>query len=172
MPRKRRISLEHCERLVRAFEDCDEHEDYLAVADTIGVNRSTARGIVARYVREGRIVHRPRGGQNNVRVDEEMKECFSDIVNENCILTLSQINQKLSHNRTVSRTLQGMLYRVKLAKPLPAERNRPDVIHKLYDYASWFMRHAVVNHRVFVDECGYNMWTARNQGRARIGDRA
>ena len=109
-----------------------------------------------------------------------MKECLSDIVNENCILTLAQTNQELSqrspnkpeiHSRTVSRTLQSMLYRVKHARPLPAERNRPDVIHKGYDYASCFMRHAVVNHRVFVDECGYNIWTARNQGRARIGDR-
>ena len=33
--------------LVRAFEDV--HEDYLAIAETIGVNRSTARGIVSRY---------------------------------------------------------------------------------------------------------------------------
>ena len=56
-------------------------EDYLAVAYTIKdlVNRSTARGILARYVREGRIAERPRGGQNNVRVDDEMKECRSDI---------------------------------------------------------------------------------------------
>ena len=44
-----------------------------------------------------------------------------------------------------------MLYRVKLARPLSAERNRPDVIHKRYDYASWFMRHAVANHCVFID---------------------
>ena len=81
-----------------------------------------------------------------------MKHCQRD---ENCILTLSQIKQELRqllpnnpeiHNCTVSRTLQGMLYRVKLARPLPAERNRPDVIHKRYDYASWFMKHAVVNH--------------------------
>ena len=36
-----------------SFEDTNE--DYLMVADTIGVNRSTARGIVARYIREGRI---------------------------------------------------------------------------------------------------------------------
>ena len=40
----------------------------------IGVNRSTARGIVARYMREGRIAERQRGG--SVRVDEEMKECL------------------------------------------------------------------------------------------------
>ena len=86
MPGRRHISLEQRERPVRAFED--EHEDYLAVADTIGVNRSTARGIVARYVREGRIAESPRGGQSNVRVEEEIKECLSDIVNENCNLTL------------------------------------------------------------------------------------
>lgn len=101
-----------------------EHEDYLAVPDTIGVNRSTAKGITARYLREGRIVVE----KNNVRVDEETKECLSDIVNENCILTLSKINQELHqclpnrpkiHNCRVSR--QGMLYQVKLARP--AEKN-------------------------------------------------
>ena len=34
------------------------------------------------------------------------------------------------------------------------------------------MRHAVVNHSIFVDECGYNIWTARSHGRARLGERA
>ena len=41
MPPRNRISLEQRERIVRAFEDV--HEDYLAIAETIGVNRSTAR---------------------------------------------------------------------------------------------------------------------------------
>ena len=49
MPRRNRIPIEHRERIVRAFED--EAEDYLLVTDTLGVNRSTARGIVARYRR-------------------------------------------------------------------------------------------------------------------------
>ena len=53
MPRRNRIPFEHRERLVRAFEDVNE--DYLIVADTLGINRSTARSIVSRYVREGRI---------------------------------------------------------------------------------------------------------------------
>ena len=56
---------------MREFED--EKEDYLVVTDTLGVNRSTARGIVARYIREGR--ERPRDSRNNVRVDEEMRDC-------------------------------------------------------------------------------------------------
>jgi len=179
MPPRNRITLEQRERIIRAFED--ENEDYLMVGDTIGVNRSTARSIVVRYIREGRIAERPRGGANNVRVDDQMKDCLNEILNENCMLTLAQINQELRrrlpakpriHDRTVARTLEGMLYRVKLARRLPADRNRPDVIEKRYQYAEWFMRHAILQHCVFIDECGYNIWTARSQGRARRGERA
>ena len=72
MPRRNRIPFEQRERLVRAFEDVNE--DYLIVADTLGINRSTARSIVSRYVREGRIAERPRRGPNHVRVDNEMRD--------------------------------------------------------------------------------------------------
>lgn len=34
------------------------------------------------------------------------------------------------------------------------------------------MGHAVVDHSVFVDECGYNIWTARSHGRARRREQA
>ena len=50
--------------------------------------------------------------------------------------------------------------------------NRPDVIQKRHDYANWFMGQAIVSHTVFVDECGYNIWTARSQGRAIRGKTA
>ena len=76
-----------------AFEDVNE--DYLIVADTLGINRSTARSIVSRYVREGRIAERSRGGLNHVRVDNEIRDCLNEILNENCVLTLSQLNQEL-----------------------------------------------------------------------------
>ena len=151
MPRRNRIPFEHRERLVRAFED---------VNDTLGINRSTARSIVSRYVREGKIAERPRGGPNHVRVDNEMRDCLNDILNENCLPTLTQLNQELRQrlprkpricDRTVARTLEGMLFHVKLARPVPADRNRPDVIQKRLDYANWFMGHAVVNHSVFIE---------------------
>ena len=110
-----------------------------------------------------------------------MRNCLNDIINENCLLTLAQIYQELSqrlprkpafYDRTVARTLEVMLYCVKLARPLPADRNCPDVLPKRVDYANWFMRHAVANHSIFVDECGYNIWTARSHGRAKLGERA
>ena len=84
-----------------------------------------------------------------------MRDCLNDILNENCLLTLAHINQELRqrlpgkariHDRTVARTLEGMLFPVKLARLLPAEKNRPDVIQKRVDYANWFICHAVLNH--------------------------
>ena len=64
------------------------------------------------------------------------------------------------------------MFRIKLARPVPEDRDHPDVIQKRLDYANWFMGHAVVNHSVFIDECGYNIWTARSHRRARRGERA
>ena len=99
-----------------------------------------------------------------------MRNCLNDIINENCLLALAQIYQELSqhlprkpafHDRTVARTLEVILYRVKLARSLPVDRNRPDVLQKRVDYANWFMRHAVANHSIFLDECGYNIWTSK-----------
>lgn len=117
--KRNRIPNENRERIVKAFEDV--HEDYLLVADTLGVHRSTARGIVANYIREGRIQERPRGGRNHVKVDDEMKACLSEIINENSLLTLSQMNQELRrrqpakpfvHDRTIGKALDGTLVRI------------------------------------------------------------
>ena len=127
MPPRNRIILEQRQRIIQAFEDISE--DYLTVAATIGVNRSTARSIVARYLREGRIAERPRGGANHVRVDDEMGNCLNDIINENCLLTLEQINQELRqrlprkpaiHDRTIARTLVWYVVSCKIGEATPS----------------------------------------------------
>ena len=77
-----------------------------------------------------------------MRVDDEMRDCLEEIINGNCLITLTQINHELRrrlpvkpeiHDRTVSTTLDGMLFQVKLTRPLPAARNRPDVLNKRVD---------------------------------------
>ena len=92
MPPRNRILFEQREGIIRVFEDV--HEDYLMVADSIGVIKSTAKSIVTRHVRKRRIAERSRGGPNHVRLDNEMRDCLNDILNENCLLTLAQINQE------------------------------------------------------------------------------
>ena len=95
-----------------------------------------------------------------------MRDWLEEIINENCLLTLYQNNRELRrrllakpiiHDRTVARSLDRMLFKVKLARPLPADRNRPDVLDRRRQYANWFMNHAVLRHTVFVDECGYDI---------------
>ena len=117
MPRRNRISFEQRQRIVGAYEN--DGQDYLIVSDTLGVNRSTARSIVDRYLPDGRVRERPRCGANNVRVHDEMRDCVQDILNENCLLTLTQMNEELRrrlttkhriHDRTVAQTLEGMLF--------------------------------------------------------------
>ena len=48
-------------------------------------------------------------------VDDEMRQCLEEIINENCVLTLSQVNGELRrrlpakpliHDRTVARNLE------------------------------------------------------------------
>ena len=76
-------------------------------------------------------VESPRGGRNNVLVDDEVRQCLQVIINEKCVLTQSQINgefkrrlavKRLIHDRTVGRNLERMLFRVKLVRPVLANR--------------------------------------------------
>ena len=115
-------------------------------------------------------------------VDDEMRQCLEEIINENCFLTLSQINgefrrkvpaKPLIHDRTrLLEIFEEMLFRVKLVRPVPADRNRRDILQRRQEYGNWFMNTAIMRHCVFIDECGYNIWTARNHGRAKQGRRA
>ena len=66
-------------------------------------------------------------------VDDEMRQCLEDIINENCVVTLSQINGELRrrlpakpliHDQAAAQSLEGMLFRVKLGQTVPADRNR------------------------------------------------
>ena len=109
------------------------------MADTLRVNCFMARGIVAQYIREGRIRERTRGGRNNVLAEDEMRQRLEDIINESCVVTPSQINGELRrrlpakpliHDQAAAQSLEGMLFRVKLVRPVPVDRNRPDVLQK------------------------------------------
>ena len=61
-----------------------------------------------------------------------MRQCLQDIINEKCVLTQSQINGELKRrlptkrliydHRTVARNLERKLFRVKLVRPVLADR--------------------------------------------------
>ena len=112
---------------------------------------------------------------------DEMRQRLKDIINENYVVTLNQINgefwrrhpaKPLIHDRAAAQSLEGILFRAKLVRPVLVDRNRRDVLQRRQEYGNWFTNHAIIHHCVRIDECGYNIWTARNHGRARQGERA
>ena len=56
----------------------------------------------------------------------------------------------------------------------PSKQTEIDVmfVQRTQEYGNWFTNNAIMRHGVFIDKCGYNIWTARNHGRARQGERA
>ena len=88
MQRYQRISEQDKRRLLAAYED--DNQDYLQVAEVLGIKRTTAWAIVRRYLRDGAVV-RPRGGRRDAvqKVDEEMTGTLVEIVGQFPAFTLS-----------------------------------------------------------------------------------
>ena len=94
-------------------------------------------------------------------VDDEMRQCLEEIINEIYVVALSQINGELRrrlpakpliHDRTIARNLEGMLFGVKLVRSVPADKNRRDILQGRQEYGNWFMNHAIVCHCAFINE--------------------
>lgn len=129
--RRRRISLEDKKRLVRAHTN---GEDYVQVADTLGINRSSARSILSKALKlddPEELEEKRRGGPHNIKVDDQMKAAMSEILDRNPTITMKKLNQELRRqlpqkplicDSHVGRICSGMLYTVKKNTAAPADR--------------------------------------------------
>jgi transposase len=166
-------------RLIQAHEN---DEDYHEVARVLGIKRTTAWAIIRRHQQTG-AVERPRGGaRNEVRkVDDEMKEAMVNIVERHSAYTLKQIKEQLQRLlpqkpiisvSTVAKTLDGALIRIKKLEDMPQDRNSDRIKDLRRDYANWMMTQGVGHNLFYLDETGFNLFTRRTRGRARVGQRA
>ncbi|KAL1444720.1 hypothetical protein MTO96_029636 [Rhipicephalus appendiculatus] len=73
---------------------------------------------------------------------------------------------------TVDRLPDAHSYSVKLVTQRPADRNRDDVKHSRNLYAQWLQSDGPRACRFYLDETNYNIWCARNFGRATKGQPA
>ena len=93
----RRISNVDRSRLVEAFEG--NNQDYLELADNLGINRSTARSIVATFIRSGRRDTLPRGGATHHKMDDDMNNHLEVILERNPLLMRTSLNDNLQTSR-------------------------------------------------------------------------
>ena len=160
MPRGpyRRISQVDRDRLINAFV---ADQDWLQLADQLGVRRQTARSIVLRYQRTGERQRGNRGGRREaqVRVTAEIRQAIIAYVTNHPQTTLKNLadhlyrefNTRLSTS-TLSRVLDGQLFSLKLVRAIPASWNTPLNKAARREYADWFTVHGVQADCVFIDE--------------------
>ena len=93
MNRRRTISLVDKQRIVDAYNN--PNVDYVEVAATLDIPRGTAWSIVNRYLEDGEVVVRRRGGGRGQVANEEMVACLVECVEQHPAYTLCQLNQEL-----------------------------------------------------------------------------
>lgn len=177
MNRRCNISLVDKQRIVDAYNN--PNLDYVEVAKALDVPRGTAWSIVKRYLEDGEVVVRKRGGGRRQVANQEMVTCLMECVEQHPTFTLRQLNEELRvrmpasppiSDTTIHRLLRGQLITMKKLEPTPADRNRVDVKLARKAHAEWLL--AEDPHLIYIDESGFNLWTSRTRGRSPRGQRA
>lgn len=167
------VSARDRERLIEAYE---AGRDLSEVSHILGIKSSTVRSIITSYINTGERVARKRGGDHHRKVDQEMRTALQGIIDDDPLLTLRSINvhlrNRLPHKPLISlsclaNTLDKMLVTIKLVRDQPAQRNSAEVLDARFYYATWFLEQD--SHVIYIDECGYNVWTRRSYGRSPRG---
>ena len=87
------------------------------------------------------------------------------------LLVAKYSNSSISTS-TIRRYLDGAMITLKAIRTVPFQWNCDEVKEARCDYSNGMMTTGVRSKLVYIDECGYNVWTARNQGRSARGCRA
>ena len=108
----------------RLIESHSRGEDYIALADCLGINRNTAYTIV----RRGRYENLRKVGLYNLKTDEEVILRAFDILEGNPLMTLQQVNFALRARlpqkpnftqQALSKALTGRIITFKSARDCP-----------------------------------------------------
>lgn len=173
-----KISAVDKKRLVECFQIGG---DYQFLARQMNIKKTTAYEIVRRGTAENGAIELPRGGLRYKKMDAELENKITEIVDGHPEFTLQQINAQLRillpnkprvSSSTLARSLAGQLITMKTLIDCPAERNSPETKAKRRDYAHWMLQIAVHQEQIFIDETGFNLWLRRSRGRSRRGQRA
>lgn len=165
------------ERLIEAYEKGNDH---ISLADAMGIKRRTAYRIIADFKRSGKRKAFKGGGAPPKKMTEEMKETLVHFVEEKPTATLSEMRAFLLREypevevsqSTIRRHLEGALITLKLLRSVPISWISDEVKDERAEFSRWMLSEGITKNLVYLDECGYNLWTARTQGRASRGQRA
>ena len=149
-----------------------------AIATNLEIKRSTVYNIIKRFNETGSIEHFSKGGDKRSMLSEDSKNKIKEWLNENCLLTLKEICDKLRTElnvvvsiSTVNRAICEFHYSLKQLSVAPERRNTPDALEIRLRYSESFrtIEDGVGSENfVFIDEVGFKIETRPSRGRALI----
>ena len=131
MAQRSRISVADKLRLIRAHR---ADQDFIAVADILGIKRSSARNIVSKAMRKDdpeQVTEGSRGGARYAKVDDEMRAFLELALGRNPAITLKilnlQMRERFPNKPTItdshlSKVCHGMFYSIKKLETAPFDR--------------------------------------------------
>uniref|UniRef100_H3GQH8 Tc1-like transposase DDE domain-containing protein n=1 Tax=Phytophthora ramorum TaxID=164328 RepID=H3GQH8_PHYRM len=153
-------------------------QDWLGVAVSNAVSVTTARRIAAK----GSIEQQPRGGVWTafVKMTIEVMSKLEEYLDEQVDMTMTVMKDRLLSDLSVDvsitsihRALHGMLYTVKRVRIEKAAMNNAVNKDKRMAFAKAVNAHVAAGDKiVYYDETNSNIYLLRNQGWARVGERA
>ena len=157
MPPRRNNSVSDVDRQ-RIGSSFENGEDFVSLAISLGVKRTTAYTVVRRYQQTGVANRRPRAGGRNSSLDREAIDFLVMLIEDNPCITLKEMNTLLREvfprkprvtTMTISRSLQGELITLKQVRNIPVNRNAPNVKEQRVAYANWMYDGGINRHRVY-----------------------
>lgn len=164
----------------RIIEKFLANEDFLLTAADLGIKRTSAYTIVRRYQRTGDVMDMRSSGGRKKLLDNESIDFLVMMVEDVPTISVRELNEYLRatfnlkphvSDSTVGRALDGELITLKKCHNIPEERNSLQVKDKRVEYAHYMYERGLQQHRIYIDESGYNLYTKRTYGRARRGER-
>lgn len=168
-----KVSSQDKARLIQRFE---ADGDYLALATHLGINKKTARSIVRRH--RFHLHPRSHGGHKPPLITADIGDALLGFVEENPLVSLDAMREFLSSacgltisSSAISKWLDGKLITLKKVREVPVQRNSTRVKDLRHEYATWMIETGAPDSCIYLDECGFNVWTKRSYGRATKGAR-
>jgi hypothetical protein len=118
------------------------------------------------------------GGHKAPTLNGETGDSLRTFVQEHPLSTLETMRGFLSSVcgvnvcvNTITNWLDGQLLTLKAVRDVPAERNSTATKERRFYFAKWMLESLASQKCVYIDECGFNIWTKRTYGRSVKGSR-
>jgi transposase len=144
-PKNKKISNEQRERIITNYQS---NQSSLNIAKYENLSVSTVNNIIKVFNETGRTSSLKRGGVRNKKITQEIQAKIFNLVDENCLISLKDIRDKINNEfsvflglSTFFDYLKAFHYTLKLAHAIPERRNDNNAFQSRYLYANSFLEY-------------------------------